>query len=302
MSVELTAAASRRPNRLGLDEPADLEHPADRAHHDDDPESRRGSVSCAGQACRRRRGRAPPRQGGGRQPGDHRPAFRAGSGPRFPCGRRDCGVDLVVENVDRPRPDQQRRSVLPAGVPSTSSTGHPRGACRDKAQRRGPASGHDSRVLTPRPSDTAHCARLVTRSLVRFGRRPGTSGRRPFVLSQHHSAPASTVAYLDLAVNPATAAGPGRPPDAAAVVGDRRIGSVTRRWGLLAGLADPFHALHRRRALAGLFMSVVADRTLEGKVPRDQVGQSLLRVLFAGRGRHIPGACHNHAPGDHRDR
>ena len=37
-------------------------------------------------------------------------------------------------------------------------------------------------MLTPRPSDTAHCARLVTRSLVRFGRRPSTSGRRPFVL------------------------------------------------------------------------------------------------------------------------
>lgn len=66
---------------------------------------------------------------------------------RCPCGGRKCGVDLSVENVDRPRPDQQRRSVLPAGVPSTSSTGHPRGACRDKAQRRGSASGHDSRVL-----------------------------------------------------------------------------------------------------------------------------------------------------------
>ena len=91
---------------------------------------------------------------------------------RCPCGGRKCGVELSVENVDRPRPDQQRRSILPAGVPSTSSTGHPRPACRDKAQRRGPASGCDSRVLTPRPSDTAHCARLVTRSLVRFGRRP----------------------------------------------------------------------------------------------------------------------------------
>jgi hypothetical protein len=66
---------------------------------------------------------------------------------RCPCGGRKCGVDLSVENVDRPRPDQQRRSVLPAGVPGTSSTGHPRGACRDKAQRRGSASGHDSRVL-----------------------------------------------------------------------------------------------------------------------------------------------------------
>ena len=66
---------------------------------------------------------------------------------RCPCGGRKCGVDLSVENVDRPRPDQQRRSILPAGVPSTSSTGHPRGACRDKAQRRGSASGHDSRVL-----------------------------------------------------------------------------------------------------------------------------------------------------------
>ena len=33
-------------------------------------------------------------------------------------------------------------------------------------------------MLTPRPSDTAHCARLVTRSLVRSGRHPGYSGRR----------------------------------------------------------------------------------------------------------------------------
>jgi hypothetical protein len=102
---------------------------------------------------------------------NHR-ARETGDRCRRPCGGRDCGVDLSVENVDRPRSDQQRRSVLPAGVPSTSSTGHPRGACRDKAQRRGPASGRDSRVLTPRPSDTAHCARLVTRSLVRSGRRP----------------------------------------------------------------------------------------------------------------------------------
>jgi hypothetical protein len=75
---------------------------------------------------------------------DHPSAWHAG---RRPCGGRKCGVDLSVENVDRPRPDQQRRSVLPAGVPGTSSTGHPRGACRDKAQRRGSASGHDSRVL-----------------------------------------------------------------------------------------------------------------------------------------------------------
>ena len=75
---------------------------------------------------------------------DHPSAWDAG---RCPCGGRKCGVDLSVENVDRPRPDQQRRSILPAGVPSTSSTGHPRGACRDKAQRRGSASGHDSRVL-----------------------------------------------------------------------------------------------------------------------------------------------------------
>jgi hypothetical protein len=39
----------------------------------------------------------------------------------------------VLENVDRPRPDQQRRSVLPAGVSSTSSTGNSRRARRDKA-------------------------------------------------------------------------------------------------------------------------------------------------------------------------
>ena len=91
---------------------------------------------------------------------------------RCPCGGRKCGVDLSVENVDRPRPDQQRRSILPAGVPSTSSTGHPRGACRDKAQRRGSASGRDSRVLD---AETERHGALCT---------PGNpitcaSGRRP---------------------------------------------------------------------------------------------------------------------------
>jgi len=78
------------------------------------------------------------------------------------CGGRNCGVDLSVENVDRPRPDQQRSSGLPAGVPSTSSTGHPRGACRDKAMRRRSASTTDDRVLTPRPLDPTHSSRLVT--------------------------------------------------------------------------------------------------------------------------------------------
>jgi hypothetical protein len=93
-----------------------------------------------------------------------------------------------LESIDRPRVDQQRRSLLPADAPSTSHTGHPRGACRDKAQRRGPASGHDSRMLTPRPNDTAHCARLVTQSLVRFGRRPGCSGAASDLCSAHHAA------------------------------------------------------------------------------------------------------------------
>ena len=99
-----------------------------------------------------------------------------GQVPLCPCGGRNCGVDLSVENVDRPRPDQQRRSVLPAGVPSTSSTGHPRGACRDKAQRRGLRQDTILVCLTPRPSDTAHCARLVTRALVQYGRRPSHLG------------------------------------------------------------------------------------------------------------------------------
>jgi hypothetical protein len=63
----------------------------------------------------------------------------------------------VLENVDRPRLDQQRRSVLPDGVSSTSSTGNSRRARRDKAQRRGSASACDSCVPTPRPFNVAHC-------------------------------------------------------------------------------------------------------------------------------------------------
>jgi hypothetical protein len=138
---------------------------------------------------------------------------------RCPCGGRKCGVDLSVENVDRPRPDQQRRSILPAGVPSTSSTGHPRGACRDKAQRRGSASGHDSRVLdaeTERhgafctPGNPITCA-------VRTSPQP-PRGRRPFVLSQRHAAPVFHRGALRSGSNPASAAGPERTSDAAAVV------------------------------------------------------------------------------------
>jgi hypothetical protein len=50
-------------------------------------------------------------------------------------------------------------------------------------------------VLTPRPSDTAHCARLVTRSLVRFGRRPVARGGVRFC-SAHRAARGSTCAAI----------------------------------------------------------------------------------------------------------
>jgi hypothetical protein len=73
----------------------------------------------------------------------------------------------VLRNVDRPRPDQQRRSLLPVGVPHTGSTGHPRRARRDEAARRGAASACDPCVRTPRPTTRRSDARLVTRSPVR---------------------------------------------------------------------------------------------------------------------------------------
>jgi hypothetical protein len=138
---------------------------------------------------------------------------------RCPCGGRKCGVDLSVENVDRPRPDQQRRSILPAGVPSTSSTGHPRGACRDKAQRRGSASGHDSRVLD---AETERHGALCTPGnpitcAVRTPPQPPRGGVHLF-LSQRHAAPVFHRGALRSGSNPASAAGPERTSDAAAVV------------------------------------------------------------------------------------
>jgi hypothetical protein len=54
------------------------------------------------------------------------------------------------------------------------STGHPRGAGRDEASRRGFATATDDRLLTPRPFSTAPYARLVTRSRV-LGRRPAST-------------------------------------------------------------------------------------------------------------------------------
>jgi hypothetical protein len=62
----------------------------------------------------------------------------------------------VLRSIDRPRPNQQRRSVLPVDVSSTSSTGYPRRARRDEAARRGAASACDSGVQTPSPINAAH--------------------------------------------------------------------------------------------------------------------------------------------------
>ena len=104
--------------------------------------------------------------------------------------------------------------------------------------------------LTPRPSDTAHCARLVTRSLVRSGRRPSHLGRRPFVLSQRHATPIFHRGALGSGGNPASAAGPARPPGTAAVVDDRRIDQSLGVWG--PGVAGwPVQRGPRPRGAAG---------------------------------------------------
>ena len=95
-----------------------------------------------------------------------------GQVPLCPCGGRNCGVDLSVENVDRPRPDQQRRSVLPAGFPARAAPGTHAEHAAIRLSAVGLRQDTILVCLTPRPSDTAHCARLVTRSLVRSGRRP----------------------------------------------------------------------------------------------------------------------------------
>jgi hypothetical protein len=163
-----------------------------------------------------------------------------------PCGGRKCGVDLLVENVDRPRPDQRRRSVLPAGVPSTSSTGHPRGACRDKAQRRGPASGHDSRVLdaeTQRHGALCTPGNPITCAVRTSPQAPRGGVHSSF--SQRHATPVFHRGALGSGGNPASTAGPGRPPDTAAVVDDRRIdrslGGGVRGWqgGRCGGVESP---------------------------------------------------------------
>jgi hypothetical protein len=123
-----------------------------------------------------------------------------GQVPLCPCGGRNCGVDVSVENVDRPRPDQQRRPVLPAGVPSTSSTGHPRGACRDKAQRRGSASGHDSRVLdaeTERHGALCTPGNPITCAVRTSPQAPRGGVHLFFPSAMPHRY--STVAHLDLA-------------------------------------------------------------------------------------------------------
>ena len=106
---------------------------------------------------------------------------------RTRCKPRDLSPPLwlrVLEsrpkprNIGRPRSDRRRRFCLPVGVPRTS-TGHPRRARRDEAQRRGSAPVDNDRLPPPRPPHTTLYARLVTRCLLLIGRRPGdTSGAR----------------------------------------------------------------------------------------------------------------------------
>ena len=166
---------------------------------------------------------------------------RRGAG-RCPCGGRKCGVDLSVENIDRPRPDQQRRSGLPAGVPSTSSTGHPRGACRDKAQRRGSASGHDSRVLDAETERHGALHAWSPDHLCSTDADPATSGLRSFVLSQRHSAPVFHRGALRSGSNPASVTGPERTSDAAAVVArpaDQRPSATNGRHRGQTGRVSP---------------------------------------------------------------
>jgi hypothetical protein len=89
----------------------------------------------------------------------------------------------VLENVDRPSPDQQRRSVLPAGVPARAVPGTHAGHA---AIRRSVAGLRQHAILVCRRRDRSTwriCARLVTRSPVRLGRRPRASGWRPFAVS-----------------------------------------------------------------------------------------------------------------------
>jgi hypothetical protein len=84
-----------------------------------------------------------------------------GSMPRDPCQRGTEGVDRVDGiPAGQGRIGGKGSSSRPA-FPS-SSTRHPRGACRDKAMRRWSAATTDDRLLTPRPTDTAHSSRLVT--------------------------------------------------------------------------------------------------------------------------------------------
>jgi hypothetical protein len=85
----------------------------------------------------------------------------------------------VLRNIGRLRPDQQRRSVPPVGVPARAAPG----THAEHAATRFSVAGlrqHAIHVCGRRARSTRRItARLVTRSPVRLGRRLRTSGRRP---------------------------------------------------------------------------------------------------------------------------
>jgi hypothetical protein len=99
-----------------------------------------------------------------------------------PCQRASEGVDRVYGNTGRPRPNRQRRFVLPGGDPRleyrapTRST--PRQGCGPVGLPQQSMIGCGGRDrFTWRP-----CARLVTRSQVLGGRPAAHAGRHPIPL------------------------------------------------------------------------------------------------------------------------
>jgi hypothetical protein len=101
--------------------------------------------------------------------------------PLLPSPLRRGGSQSTTapRNIDTPRPDQQRRSVLPVGVPARAAPGtHAEHA--EHAATRLSAAGLRQRATHARGrrarSTRRIDARLVTRSPVRLGRRPRPSG------------------------------------------------------------------------------------------------------------------------------
>ena len=172
----------------------------DRAHRNRFPGPRKPGAQGAGPAKPADHPTSSPTQPGhdpAARPIASRSSARHQGAEQRKRGRRVATATETAQTLPGGSPGVDRVTATPAGQGRTggegsssrpafasSSTRHPRGACRDKAMRRRSASTTDDRLLTPRPLDPTHSSRFVTDDS-NFRTSPRSTRRRPTHSGRH---------------------------------------------------------------------------------------------------------------------